>query len=65
MKRLHEFDHDSVHRLISDEGWDRPMAEVTQVRLSASQQAVFWGLRAYVVVMTGVVVWAFVHGAIR
>ncbi|OIQ89509.1 hypothetical protein GALL_285860 [mine drainage metagenome] len=63
MKQLHEFDHDAVHRLIVAEGWDQPLAAVTRVRLSARQQAVFWGLRVYVVVMTAVVVWAFVHGA--
>ncbi len=41
------------------------MAEVTRIRLSARQQAVFWGLRVYVVIMTAIVVWAFMHGAIR
>ncbi len=65
MKHLRDFDHDAVHRLIADEGWDQPMAEVTRVRLSARQQAVFWGLRVYVVAMTAVVVWAFMHNAIR
>lgn len=63
MKQLDEFDHDAVHRLIVAEGWDQPMAEVTRIRLSAWQQAVFWGLRIYVVVMTAVVAWAFLHGA--
>ena len=65
MKQLRDFDHDAVHRLITDEGWDQPMAEVTRVRLTTSQQAVFWGLRVYVVLMTAVVVWAFLHGAVR
>jgi hypothetical protein len=63
MKQLRDFDHDDVHRLIADEGWDQPMREVTRVRLSPRQQVVFWGLRAYVLVMTAVVVWAFAHGA--
>lgn len=63
MKQLNEFDRSAVHRLIADEGWDRPMAEVTQIRLSPLQKSVFWGLRVYVVVMTTVVVWAFLHGA--
>ena len=65
MKQLHEFDHDAVHRLITAEGWDQTLPEVKRIRLSTSQQVVFWGLRIYVVVMTGVVGWAFLHGAIR
>ena len=65
MKQLHEFDHDAVHRLIVDEGWDQTLPELKRVRLSTRQQLVFWGLRVYVVVMTAVVVWAFLHGAIR
>lgn len=65
MKQLRDFDHEAVHRLITDEGWDQPMPEVRRIRLSPRQQAVFWGLRVYVVVMTAIVVWAFLHGAIR
>ncbi len=65
MKQLRDFDQDAVHRLLADEGWDQPVAEVARIRLSPRQQAVFWGLRVYVVVMTAIVVWAFLHGAIR
>lgn len=62
MKKLHEFDQAAVHRLIETEAWDQPLAEVSRIRLSVRQQAVFWGLRIYVMVMTAVVAWAFAHG---
>ncbi len=65
MKQLDEFDHDAVRRLIVAEGWGQPLPEVRRMRLSARQQGVFWGLRIYVMVMTAVVGWAFLHGAIR
>ncbi|OIQ89836.1 hypothetical protein GALL_282660 [mine drainage metagenome] len=63
MKQLHEFDAEDVRRLVEDEGWHEPLPDVRRVQLTARQQAVFWGLRLYVVVMTVVVVWAFLHGA--
>ena len=63
MKQLHEFDPVVIRRLIENEGWEKPLADVRRVQLTARQQVVFWGLRLYVVVMTAVVVWAFLHGA--
>ncbi|MBX9717020.1 MAG: hypothetical protein K2Y02_04960 [Burkholderiaceae bacterium] len=63
MKQLHEFDTEDVRRLVEDEGWHEPLPDVRRVQLTSRQQAVFWGLRLYVVVMTAVVVWAFLHGA--
>ncbi|MDA8095202.1 MAG: hypothetical protein M0T84_15100 [Betaproteobacteria bacterium] len=63
MKALHEFDRETINRLLEEEGWDQPLPEVRRVRLSAGQQVLFWGLRLYVLVMVIVVVWAFVHGA--
>ncbi|MGC8507361.1 hypothetical protein [Acidithiobacillus sp.] len=63
MKPLHEFDPADIRRLIEREGWEKPLAPVQRVQLTTRQQAVFWGLRVYVVVMTAVVVWAFAHGA--
>ncbi|MGC9162902.1 MAG: hypothetical protein ACP5F9_05070 [Thiomonas sp.] len=63
MKHLHEFDPADIRRLIEREGWEKPLPPVERVQLTPWQQAVFWGLRLYVVVMTAVVVWAFVHGA--
>ena len=63
MKQLHEFDPVIIRRLIESEGWEKPLADVRRVQLTARQQAVFWGLRIYVVAMTAVVVWAFLHGA--
>ena len=63
MKQLHEFDPVVIRRLIENEGWEKPLPEVRRVQLTTRQQVVFWGLRLYVVVMTAVVVWAFLHGA--
>ncbi len=63
MKALREFDREAINRLLKEEGWDHPLPEVRRVRLSGGQQALFWGLRLYVLVMVIVVVWAFVHGA--
>ncbi len=63
MKDLQEFSPQAIRKLIEDEGWHEPLAEVHRVRLTSRQQAIFWGLRIYVVVMTAIVVWAFLHGA--
>ncbi|MHB8921556.1 MAG: hypothetical protein ACYC3A_03670 [Halothiobacillus sp.] len=63
MKQLHEFDPVDIRRLVEREGWQKPLTEVRRVQLTGRQKAVFWGLRLYVVVMTVVVVWAFLHGA--
>lgn len=65
MRELNDFEAQEVRRLIEQEGWSEPLPEVKRVRLSAGQQAVFWGLRVYVVIMTAVVIWAFLHGAAR
>jgi hypothetical protein len=45
------------------EGWLVPPAEVTPVTLRPWQQAVFWGLRVYIVVMLVVMVIGFAHVA--
>ncbi len=63
MKELSDFQAHEIHALLQHERWDVPLAEVKRTRLTPGQQAVFWGLRVYVVVMTVVVVWAFLHGA--
>jgi hypothetical protein len=63
MKQLSDFDPVVVRRLIKEEGWGLPLSEIRRVRLVFWQRTVFWGLRIYVVVMTTVVVWAFLHGA--
>ena len=63
MKELSDFQAQEIRRLLEQERWDVPLAEVRRTRLSPAQQAVFWGLRVYVLVMTVVVVWAFLHGA--
>jgi hypothetical protein len=63
MKDLSDFHAQEIRRLIEQERWDEPLAPVKRSRLSPRQQTVFWGLRVYVLVMTVVVVWAFLHGA--
>lgn len=62
MKPLRDFDPEVIRRLIEEEGWQEPLPEVRLVQLTAGQRMLFWGLRAYVLVMAAVVVWAFVHG---
>ncbi len=63
MKRADQVDHAELARLLREEGWDRNLPPVTPKTLKAWQQAVFWGLRLYIVVMLLVVIWAFAHGA--
>ena len=63
MKELRDFQPQDIRRVIEQERWDEPLREVSRTRLTPLQQMVFWGLRAYVVVMAAVVVWAFLHGA--
>ena len=63
MKELRDFHAQDIRRLIELERWHEPLAEVSRTRLTPRQQVVFWGLRVYVLVMAGVVVWAFLHGA--
>ena len=63
MKELSDFQAQEIRRLLEQERWEVPLGEVRRTRLTPTQQAVFWGLRVYVLVMTVVVVWAFLHGA--
>ena len=42
-----------------EENWLAPLPEVTRITLSPWQQAVFWGLRIYIVVMLAVMGLAF------
>lgn len=52
-RRRRRFDDDDaeLNAVAHDEGWVVPPAEVTRVALRPWQQAVFWGLRVYIVVM--------------
>jgi hypothetical protein len=51
-RRPRQPDDDAALTAIAhDEGWLVPPAEVTRVALRPWQQAVFWGLRAYIAVM--------------
>jgi hypothetical protein len=51
-RKLRLYDDDAeLNAIAHDEGWLVPPAEVTRVALRPWQQAVFWGLRVYIVVM--------------
>ncbi len=50
-RRRFDDDDAELNALAHDEGWVVPPAEVTRVALRPWQQAVFWGLRVYIVVM--------------
>jgi hypothetical protein len=63
MKDLGDFQDQEIRRLIAQERWDEPLAEVRRTSLTRVQQAVFWGLRVYVLIMAAVVVWGFLRGA--
>ena len=56
------FDAD-LSAIVRDEGWHVPPPEVTRVVLRPWQQAVFWGLRIYIVVMLGVMAVGFAQVA--
>ncbi len=63
MKRSQEIDASEIARLLREEGWDRALPEVGAKALKGWQQVVFWALRAYIIVMLLIVIWAFSHGA--
>lgn len=63
MKNGQEVDALEIARLLREEGWDRALPAVSPMALKGWQQIVFWALRAYIVVMLLVVMWAFSHGA--
>jgi hypothetical protein len=52
-------DDTDLNSIAHSEGWLTPPREVTRITLRPWQQAVFWGLRAYIVVMLGVMVVGF------
>lgn len=47
--------------LAEQENWLAPPMEITRVVLRPWQQAVFWGLRLYIMVMLTVMAWGFYH----
>ncbi len=60
--RSHEPNEDAAIAAIAhSEGWLIPPAEVTRVTLRPWQQAVFWGLRVYIVIMLIIMGYGFVH----
>jgi hypothetical protein len=54
-------ENDDFQALARREGWHVPPLEVRPIRHRAWQQAVFWGLRLYIVVMLGVMAVGFAH----
>jgi hypothetical protein len=57
-------DDAELNALAHDEGWLVPPAEVTRVALRPWQQAVFWGLRVYIVMMLVVMAVGFAKVAV-
>lgn len=66
-RRRHRWQPDddaALTAIAHDEGWLVPPAEVTRVALRPWQQAVFWGLRAYILVMLVVMAIGFARVAV-
>ena len=55
---------EDLQAVAQNEGWYEPRRQVTRIVLRPWQQAVFWGLRVYVVVMLAVMVVGFVRVAV-
>lgn len=54
-------DKDKLVALAQEENWLTPLADVRRVTLRPWQQAVFWGLRVYIVVILVIMGWGFYH----
>jgi len=63
-RRRHANDGPELDDLARAEGWYAPPPEVTRVQLRPWQQAVFWGLRLYIVVMLGLMAVGFAQVAV-
>lgn len=61
--RIDVFEDADLQSLAEREGWHVPPPEVTPIRLRPWQQAVFWGLRLYIVVMLVVMAASFARVA--
>jgi len=55
--------HSDIDAIAVREGWDVPPPEVTRIVLRPWQQAVFWGLRIYIVAMLAVMAVGFAQVA--
>jgi hypothetical protein len=64
-RRRSRDDDADLDEVARSEGWHIAPPEVTRAPLRPWQQAVFWGLRIYIVVMLVVMVVGFVHVAAR
>ncbi len=65
---MNYYDKDSegaLAALAQEENWLAPPTEITRVVLRPWQQAVFWGLRLYIMVMLAVMGWGFYHSMNR
>jgi hypothetical protein len=58
-------DRSELNAIAEVEGWGVPPPEVARVVLHPWQQAVFWGLRVYIVVMLAIVAIGFAQFAVR
>ncbi|MDD2876644.1 MAG: hypothetical protein PHT60_07500 [Acidiphilium sp.] len=56
-------DDDEINSIAHSEGWLTPPATVTRITLRPWQQAVFWGLRVYIVIMLLIMGYGFAHVA--
>lgn len=62
MRKLRDYTDREITDILHGEAWASPLKPVTRVKPSGWLAAAFWGLRVYVVLMLGVVVFAFVRG---
>ena len=61
--QIDRFENADLQALARREGWHLPPPEVTPIRLLPWQQAVFWGLRLYIVVMLSIMAVGFARVA--
>jgi hypothetical protein len=53
----------AIAAIARDEGWLTPLMPIERITLRPWQQAVFWSLRLYIVVMLVIMGWGFFHVA--
>ncbi len=56
---------DAIAALAEAENWLTPPMQIERVMLRRWQQAVFWGLRIYIVIMLAIMGWGFYHNLSR
>jgi hypothetical protein len=63
MKKLEDYSPQDIKALLKSEEWTKPLAPVTRTRFKPWQQAVFWGLRLYIVALLIIIFWAVLKNA--